>query len=350
MLNAIALHSSLRRGPIRRSDANSKTDARDLRWRFADRMLLGPLVVVALAFQPSPSFALAADAAPRPTMVPATLPLAEQFDLTSKITGRTYRIYISRPTGAPPPAGYPVLYVLDAYTAFPIAAGQVLLSSAGGPARAVVVGIGYPDTADTSALRNRDLTPWPADPSSTMPGSKVNDYGGADAFHAFMMDELRPIVGKTYPVDPRKQALIGYSLGGLFALHVMFHHPQAYQTYVAGSPSIWFDGGKLLQSEASFAQAVRTGKAAPRLLITSGGWEQAEDSPDLPPSGEARAKGMAQMNAARMVDNARELAARLHALNGAPGYQVRYVVFPQETHRTGIPASTSRAVAFVLAP
>lgn len=313
-------------------------------------MLPGPLVALALAFQASPSSAIAADSTAPPIRVPATLPMAEQFDLTSKINGRTYRIYLSRPTGAVSPGGYPVLYVLDAYTAFPIAAAQVLLSSAGGPSPAVVVGIGYPDTMDTSTLRNRDLTPWPSDPSSTTPGGKVDDYGGADAFHEFMMEELRPIVGKIYPVDPHKQALVGYSLGGLFTLHVMFHHPEAYRTYVAGSPSIWFDGDKVLQSEAAFSEAIRTGKAAPRVLITSDGWEQAEDSPDLPPSGEARAKEMVQMNAERMVENARELAARLQALKGAPGYQVRYVVFPQETHRTGIPASTSRAVAFVLAP
>lgn len=313
-------------------------------------MRLGPFVALAFAFQASPSSTVPADVTTHPLRVPATLPMAEQFDLTSKINGQTYRIYISRPTGTAPPGGYPVLYVLDAYTAFPIAAAQVLLSSGGGPSPALVVGIGYPDTMDTSTLRIRDLTPWAADSSSVMPGSKLDDYGGADAFHKFMMEELRPVVGKIYPVGPHKQALMGYSLGGLFILHVMFHHPEAYRTYVAGSPSIWFDGGKVLQSEAAFCEAIRTGKVAPRLLITSSSWEQAEDSPDLPPSGEARAKEMAEMNAERMVDNARELAARLQALKGAPGYQVRYVVFPQETHRTGIPASTSRAVAFVLAP
>jgi predicted alpha/beta superfamily hydrolase len=313
-------------------------------------MLLGPLVALALAFQASPSAAASAEAPGLPVMAPATLAMADQFDLTSKITGRTYRIYISRPAGPAPAGGYPVLYLLDAYTAFPIAAAQVLLASGGGPSPAVVVGIGYPDTVDTGIARNRDLTPWPADPGSTTPGGKADDYGGADAFHAFMMEELRPIIARTYPVDPRNQALVGYSLGGLFTLHVMFHHPEAYRTYVAGSPSIWFDARKVLQSEAAFSDAVRKGKASPRLLITSGGWEQAEDSPELPPSGEARARAMAQMNAAGMVDNARALAARLQALKGATGYQVRYVVFPQETHRTGIPASTSRAVAFVLAP
>jgi hypothetical protein len=47
-----------------------------------------------------------------------------------------------------------------------------------------------------------------------------------------------------------------------------------------------------------------------------------------------------------MVDNARDLARRLGALNGAPGYHVGYVLFPGESHLTGMPAATSRGVAF----
>jgi predicted alpha/beta superfamily hydrolase len=165
-----------------------------------------------------------------------------------------------------------------------------------------------------------------------------------------MVEELRPVIAAAVKVDPGRQALMGYSLGGLFTLNVMFRHPDAYQTYVAGSPSIWFDGRKLLEGEAAFADLVRAGRAAPRLLITSGGLEQAADGPDLPPPGEARAKAVADIAAARMVDNARELAGRLAALKGGAGYQARYVLFPDETHLTGIPAATSRGVAFVVKP
>ena len=59
---------------------------------------------------------------------------------------------------------------------------------------------------------------------------------------------------------------------------------------------------------------------------------------------------IAEMASARMVDNARELAGRLAALKGGAGYQVRYALFPEETHLTGIPAATSRGVAFVVKP
>ena len=140
---------------------------------------------------------------------------------------------------------------------------------------------------------------------------------------------------------------MGYSLGGLFTLHVKFRHPEAYQTYVAGSPSIWWNGREVLKGEAAFADAVRAGKTAPRLLITSDGWEQSV-GPDMPPAGKARDEALAQLGEARMVDNARELAARLGAVKGAAGYSVRYDVFADETHNSGVPSAANRATGFVI--
>jgi predicted alpha/beta superfamily hydrolase len=272
---------------------------------------------------------------------PAVLPGAKQFDITSKITGRTYRIYLSGPTSAPPASGYPVLYVLDAYPAFPTAATQAVLSGLSGHPPTVVVGIGYPNFAATMRLRDRDLTPFPADADALggQPGTKPEDFGGGEDFHRF--------IAKMFSVDAHNQALMGYSLGGLFTLNVMFRHPDAYRTYIAGSPSIWYDRRKVLEGEAAFSDLVRAGKIAPRLLITSDEWEQSQDAPDLPATGDARAKALADMAAARMVDNAKELADRLRAIKGGPGYEVRYALFPRETHLTGIPASTSRGVAFL---
>lgn len=309
-------------------------------------MLFAPLFALALAAQ-TPA---AADApASQSTMAPAGLPMAQQFDLSSKITGRTYRVYISRPVSPPPKGGYPVIYVLDGDMAFPTAAAQVLLGSLSGRPQAVVVGIAYPDTMATMTLRDRDLTPWGA-PTPMQPGTKAEDYGGADDFHRMMMQELRPIVAKTYPVDTANQTLMGYSLGGLFTLHVLFQHPEAYRSFVAGSPSIWYRDRQLLKDETAFSQAVRAGKASPRILITSDGWEQGPESPDTPPSGPARAEYIKGTNDARMVDNAHELATRLQALKGGAGYKVQYALFPQETHNSGIPASTSRGVAFSILP
>jgi predicted alpha/beta superfamily hydrolase len=313
-------------------------------------MLLGPLLALALA-APAPAVAsMPASEAALPATEPAKLPLTVQFDLASKITGRTYRIYVSKPVVAPPKTGFPVLYVLDADMAFPTAAGQVLLGSLGGRPPALVVGIGYPNTMATMVLRGRDMTPSKPDAVSLaiVTGGKPDDFGGADDFHRFMMEELRPLIARMNKADPADQSLMGYSLGGLFTLHVLFNHPDAYRTYVVGSPSIWWNGREVLKDEAAFEDKVSAGKVAPRILITSDEWEQSESSPDVHASGEARAKDLKEMNAAQMVDNARALATRLNAVKSGPGYEVRYVLFPQETHQTGIPASTSRGVAFVI--
>ncbi len=288
---------------------------------------------------------------PLPATSPATLPLAVQFDLPSKITGRTYRIYVSRPVTSAPKDGYPVLYVLDGDIAFATASGQVILGSLTGKGASVVVGVAYPNFIATTTLRGRDLTPSQPNAAARanmgMGKARPEDYGGADDFHRFMMEELRPLIAQLNKVDPASQSLMGYSLGGLFTLHVMFHHPEAYQSYVAGSPSIWWNDREVLGGEAAYSKLVKERKVAPRLLITSDRWEQDVNAPGMPLAGAARDGALASMTSARMVDNAKELAARLKALKGGPGYEVRYVLFPEETHETGIPASTSRGVAFV---
>ncbi len=142
----------------------------------------------------------------------------------------------------------------------------------------------------------------------------------------------------------------GASLCGLFVLHTLFRHPEAYRTFVAGSPSIWWNDREVLKDEPAFDAAVSSGKVAPRVLITSDQWEQDDASPDIPGSGPERETQLREMRAARMVDNARELAARLKALHGARGYEVRYVLFPEETHLTGVPASSSRGLVFSYGP
>jgi predicted alpha/beta superfamily hydrolase len=289
-----------------------------------------------------------------PAASPARIPWAVQFDLTSKISGRTYRIYVAKPFGPMPKTGWPVVYVLDADTAFPSIAAQMILRCATGGSGAIIVGVSYPNAMAAMKLRERDLTPsQPTLETASISGepiSKADDYGGADEFHRFMIEELRPVIAATNSVDAADQSLIGYSFGGLFALHVMFQHPEAYRTYVLGSPSIWWNAREVLKDEAGFAAAVRSGKTAPRILITSDQWEQDPASPEIPLSGPQREAALQEMSGARMVDNARELAARLADIHGAAGYKVRYVLFPEETHLTGIPASGSRGLVFALTP
>src|SRR3546814_15077313 len=70
-----------------------------------------------------------------------------------------------------------------------------------------------------------------------------------------------PAIEKRYAVDSRRQALYGHSLGGLFALHMLYSHPGAFRTIIAASPSIWWDNQAILSEERAFkARIEKDGK------------------------------------------------------------------------------------------
>ena len=314
-------------------------------------MLLALLIASALAAQPTAT--PAAPASATPLVTPATIPGAVQFDLTSKITGRTYRIYVAKPLIPPPKAGYPIVYLMDGDVAFGSAAASMTLGQTGSLRPGLIVGVAYPgaNALQTMSLRNKDLTPTAPDAATRgivaaqAPGG---EFGGGEGFYRFLTEELRPVVEARFPTDANDRTLMGYSLGGLFTLGALFAHPTDFKTYVVGSPSIWWNGREVLKGEAGFAQAVAAGKAAPRVLVTSAAWEQ--DAHMLPPHTPNPEPMMKMVAYARMVDNARDLAARLKALKGGPGYEVRYAIFEGETHNSGIPAATARGVQFALEP
>lgn len=79
----------------------------------------------------------------------------------------------------------------------------------------IIVGITYSGpTANYDSLRAVDYTPV---------ASAANAHsGGAPKFLEFMRRELTPFIESQYPVDPEQRALMGNSLGGLFALYAMF--------------------------------------------------------------------------------------------------------------------------------
>src|ERR1700719_4642547 len=96
----------------------------------------------------------------------------------------------------------------------------------------------------------------------TLPGhrAKLEQYsaGGGDDFVHVLLEEIKPLVESHYQVDPERQIIYGKSLGGLLVLHLLFVHPEAFQTYIAASPSIWWDNRSVLSDENSFWQRIKT--------------------------------------------------------------------------------------------
>lgn len=282
-----------------------------------------------------------ARAATVPTMAASdgaavVMPRARQFDLTSAINGRRYRIYVSTPYEMAPGKRYPVLYALDGNGYFSVFADsltrQALFDAV---APAIVVGIGYPtdDPAEVLPLRTFDYTPA----TSTLAASKGKGGGGA-AFLRVVEEEIMPLVESRYPADPGRRTYWGHSLGGLAVLHTMLNKPALFANYALSSPSIWWNDREVLAAWPAFTEHVR-GRSQPlRVLVLSAADEQYRGTDP------AR---LAAASRTRMVDNASELAARLASLP-ASEVSVQRVIFADEIHESVSPASISRTLRFAL--
>jgi uncharacterized protein len=284
---------------------------------------------------------------------PVPLVGASQFDLASKISGRTYRIFVYKPLVPAPPSGYPVVFVTDGNGMFPLAAAQMAILGLAGKG-AIVVGIGYPtdDFMKPMMLRYRDLTPVTADKTlfDTQPPLAEADQGGAsELFYRFITEELRPAVSAAYSIDAQHETLYGHSLGGLFVLGVMFKHPESFNSYVASSPSIWWDNRSVLKDESGFLARAKSAKHPIRVLICVGAKEQDPYS-QAPPGNLPLSEVNKKIAEAHMVDNARDLAKRLAQSGVHSGLVVRFQDFSAEDHLSVIPASISRAIGFALEP
>ena len=155
--------------------------------------------------------------------------------LSSEKINETFKIDIALPNSyGMGDRKYPVVYVTDGGGNFPIVVGNLRMLSLGFEMPdVIVVGIGY-NTANIPrilAVRTRDLTPT-NDHAYTERARKSPMFalpdditpGGADDFVAFINGELKPFINKNYRTDSDNETLIGYSLGGLFGLHVLFNH------------------------------------------------------------------------------------------------------------------------------
>ena len=176
--------------------------------------------------------------------------------VTSAVLARDYRIYVSLPWSyGSTEKRYPTLYVTDADERFGFDRGayQDLHADQEIP-ELVVVGIAYgtdlPGASPAwSSRRTREFTPSAAKDS---PGS-----GEAAQFSRFIREELIPFIDANYRTDRTDRTLTGGSLGGLFTIYVMLQTPNAFQHYIARSPSLWWDNGMMFALEQTYAATHR---------------------------------------------------------------------------------------------
>lgn len=178
---------------------------------------------------------------------PVTVRGSELRAMKSTNTGRSYDLYIRKPSDFDRNTDkYPVLYLLDGQWDF-----KLLDSIVGGLVydkvmpTIVVVGITYSgDDADYGKLRAMDYTPTPWNGAGTS--------GDAAKFLKFINTEVIPLVEQNYRGDPKRRILGGHSLGGLFTLYAMFTEPAQFWGYLSGSPYLPWDNQILFKQEAEF--------------------------------------------------------------------------------------------------
>lgn len=267
-----------------------------------------------------------------------------QFSMHSA-EGSEYRIFISKPDRPASGKGYGVAYFLDGNAVFGLAAEALRLQTfrQSEIEPTVLVGIGYPTDAPYDIRRRTlDLTPAAA-ARATLPRPDGSDWppsGGAEKFFGFIEDELKAVIEAEFPIDRERQAIFGHSFGGLFVLHILFTHPEAFQTYIAASPSVWWKDCAIIESEQAFAAEGSRKTRGRQLLITAGSREQ---DPGASPYGAERGEWVRK---ARMVENAEEMVGRLSRLP-AENVRVDFMKFDGENHISVIPAAISRAVGLI---
>jgi predicted alpha/beta superfamily hydrolase len=316
-----------------------------------------------------------------PWTAEVSTPSTRRIQFTSAIDGESYTLAVRVPLTPPPPGGYPVIYVLDGDMLFGMASDIAL--TVGDPRRTpVVVSIGHgvfdnmevvarhtsrppsvtgPMTindigAAMNALRFHDLT-LPVATEHRAPdwtGLTPKDVGGLDRFLKVIEAEIKPKVAAAVPVNTADQALFGHSIAGLAVVRALFTEPQAFRTFIAASPSLWWDADAVLAGEQAFEETVAAGRVHPRVLITVGAEEP--DSPNPPasfvaslPADKAASLG-AYLTMANhwsgMVSGSRDLAGRLGKVRGGDGYEVHFVAFDGESHASVQPAALSRGMHF----
>ncbi|MBY8821601.1 alpha/beta hydrolase [Sphingomonas colocasiae] len=311
---------------------------------------------------------------PSPQPAEVTIPNSRVIDFTSSVNGHRYRINVALPTDPAPAKGYRVLYIFDGNGYFGSVSEAVRRN--GNAPDVVVVGIGYPDSGEFIAESDRrrgppdaalakmdplvrararerpyDLTLPATDaelaaesPTGQSPYTAAN-VGGLDQLLKTIEVDVKPRIAALTKVDTTDQALFGHSLGGLAVLRALFTEPQAYRSFIVASPSIWWNNRSVLAGEAAFVEAVKAGKATPRVLITMGSEESTPPKQPIP--GMDAATVAALIARSNMVANARDLTARLQAVKGAPGYEVAdYAVFADQGHGISVWPAIGRAVEF----
>jgi uncharacterized protein len=266
-----------------------------------------------------------------PSVEAVTLPGTELHTLQSSLAQSDYRIYVALPDSYVPgdTTTYPVVYLLDGnfFFAMMVQAYRMMRILSEEVREAIFVGIGYPVESydDVLVRRFMDQTPSRVELSEEqfagLLGQPVRT-GGGQAFLRALSDEIIPFVEASYRAGSERM-LVGFSLSSMFGAYVLFHEPQLFQSYLIGSPSLWWDDELMFGYEERYAS--RHPNLPARVFISAGSRE------------------------GTLTTSVQRLAATL-TQRRYPDLELTAHVFEDETHFSVIPATLARGLRVLLAP
>lgn len=231
----------------------------------------------------------------------------DAFRLESVSLGRGFDIYVRLPPDYDPDGpAYPVVYLLDGDSLFPIlAANHLFLTYDEGLPEAVVVGIAYGGFDASLNRRGLDFQ----SPDEGLP----LDRAGAEAFHTVLTDELIPIIEARFNADPKRRILFGQSRGGNLVLYSAVAHPDVFWGRIASNPSLTPGMGSIV------GRAAPGGRDDLRVVVTSG----ERDRADLRPEAALWVETWSSRNADKRPWQVRliPIAGGTHAANAPDAYR-----------------------------
>ena len=208
------------------------------------------LIILAVLFAAWPATTSAQTA-------PAPIIIGQSYRLPSAIMGEAREINVWLPPGyGETDQTYPVLVVLDGGVGqdFHHISGLAQLGTVNGTTRdVIVVGIASVDRRRELALPSDDPDLIAAYPTQ----------GHSQQFRDHLWREVLPWIDANFSTDGHR-TLMGESLGGLFVVETFLKAPELFDAYVAVSPSLWWDGGRLARQSGAH---LRDHSNEPRTLL-----------------------------------------------------------------------------------
>jgi len=159
--------------------------------------------------------------------------LNQRLQVSSDILGRPHELLVYTPPSYDydQDQRYPVLYLMDGEYNFNYVTGLIELwsnISARHP-EMIVVGIsGY----DSGYYRHLMSPPWDDE-------GQPSDDGAADSMMKAIVEEIKPAISKQFRTHDL-EILSGHSMGGLFTTYAALSYHDAFDYFIAISPSLWW--------------------------------------------------------------------------------------------------------------